>query len=208
MGLDAFVLKAIAEELGHALKGGVIDKVHQPNRSTLTFELRTPAAREDKMGLPRVGNHYQLLLSADSQQARAHLSDVKIENPSAPPPFCMLLRKHLVGCKLMGVSLRGLERALHFQLQKRDPVGRVVKYLLVAEVMGRHSNIVLVEGRTGLIINTLKPAPATKRVTRPLQRDFPYEPPPPQGRQDPLAIQEKEFLTLAKSHPPGRRSGS
>ncbi len=201
--MDAFVLKAIAGELGRALKGGVIDKVHQPNRSTITLELRAPSAKEDKMGLPRVGNHYQLLLSADSQQARAHLSDVKIENPPAPPPFCMLLKKHLVGCKLMGVSLRGLERALHFQLQKRDPVGRIVKYLLVAEVMGRHSNIILIEGKTGLIINTLKPAPATKQIKRPLLRDLPYEPPPPQGRQDPLAIQEKEFLALANSHPPG-----
>jgi predicted ribosome quality control (RQC) complex YloA/Tae2 family protein len=212
--MDAFVLKAIATELDAFLRGGTVEKVLQPNKAMILLEIKAPppsarAAGEVFDSLPKGSGKgtFRLLISAESELPRVHLTTSEFVNPKSPPSFCMLLRKHLTGARIVHVTLRGIERIVNLTLEKRDPVGRIQRYTFVCEIMGRHSNLFLVDTRTGIMLDALKAVPPGKSAPRPIQRNAPYVPPPAQEKQDPLAIKEKDFLALAKGAQEIRRVG-
>ena len=133
MALDAAALALCAKELSAALADARIDKIFEPTRDEVVLNLRT---RTDN---PR------LFLSARSGSARACLTKETFENPQTPPSFCMLLRKHFTGGRLLEVRTLPDERILFFDFQCTNEMGDIVVNTMAAELMGRYSNLVLVQ---------------------------------------------------------------
>ena len=136
MALDAICLHAVAEELRGRILGLRIDKVQQPARDQVIFLLR--------------GN-LRLLVNAGANNPRIQLTDQLRDNPAEPPMFCMLLRKHLVGARIAALTQPGLERLLELELDVTDDFGQPGKRTLVLEAMGRHSNLILLDGERRVI---------------------------------------------------------
>ena len=143
MPLDAIYLSALTAELREKLEGGRIDKVQQPERDMLLISLRS------------AGENLRLLMSAGTGRARVHLTEHSFENPAEPPMFCMLLRKHLLGARIVSVYQPEYERMLVLELEGRDEMGFPSSKKLVAELIGRSSNIILVGG-DGRIIDCMR----------------------------------------------------
>lgn len=143
MPLDAVLLSAVTRELEDKLAGGRIDKVQMPERDALLLSVR--------------GQHenLRLLISANVGSARIHLTRASFENPAEPPMFCMLMRKHLTGARIVSVTQPEGERMAVLELDTRDELGVEMKKKLVAELMGRSANIILV-GPDGNIIDCVR----------------------------------------------------
>ena len=143
MPLDAIYLSALTAELKDKLVGGRIDKVQQPERDMLLLSLRAK------------GENLRLLLAAGTGNARVHLTESSFENPAEPPMFCMLLRKHLVGAHISAVYQPDYERLLIIELEGRDEMGFASQKKLVAEMIGRSANVILVDGE-GRIVDCMR----------------------------------------------------
>ena len=143
MPLDAIYLSALTAELKEKLEGGRIDKVQQPERDMLLLSLRAK------------GENLRLLLAAGTGNARVHLTESSFENPAEPPMFCMLLRKHLVGAHITAVYQPDYERLLIVELEGHDEMGFACQKKLVAEMIGRSANIILVDGE-GRIVDCMR----------------------------------------------------
>ena len=142
MAFDGIVIHAVALELNELLTGGKIDKIHQPERDTVTVSVRT-----------REGAH-RLLLCANPSCARVHLMESAMENPMQPPMFCMLMRKHLVGGKITKIEQDGFERIIKVHIESYDEMGFLSEKTLICEIMGKYSNIILVN-KDGKIIDSV-----------------------------------------------------
>ncbi len=188
MPVDAFAVTALAAELSAALEGSRIDKVQMPSR----FEIHLSGR-----GLRGA---YRLLLSAHPQHARAHLTQGTFENPASPPMFCMLLRKHLTGGRFIGLRQPYLERVLHFRWNTADEMGSITEKTLVIEMIGRHSNIILVDAE-GRIIDCLRRVDPEMSPERPVLPGLFYRDPPAQEKTDPLSISEPDFFALWERKP-------
>ena len=143
MPLDAVALQGLTRELKNCAEGARIDRVQQPEKDMLLLALYT-----------REGNK-KLLISASSAGARAHFTQQSFENPSEPPMFCMLMRKHLVGARIAAIEQPEMERMLLFHLSTRDELGDESEKTLAVEMIGRSANIILV-GSDGRIIDCLR----------------------------------------------------
>ena len=142
MALDAATLALTAAELKTTLADAKIAKLFEPTRDELVIALRTRTET------------YSLLLSARSGSARVCLTEESFENPETPPSFCMLMRKHLTGGRLLDVRMEPGDRIVYFEFQCTNEMGDLVRNILCAELMGRYSNLVLVQN--GKIIDALK----------------------------------------------------
>ena len=143
MPLDAIYLSALTAELKEKLEGGRIDKVQEPERDMLLLSLRAK------------GENLRLLLAAGTGNARVHLTESSFENPAEPPMFCMLLRKHLVGARITAVCQPDYERLLMIELECHDEMGFACQKKLVAEMIGRSANVILVDGE-GRIVDCMR----------------------------------------------------
>ena len=143
MPLDAIYLSALTAELKEKLEGGRIDKVQQPERDMLLLSLRSK------------GENLRLLLAAGTGNARVHLTESSFENPAEPPMFCMLLRKHLAGARIASVYQPDYERMLILELEGHDEMGFACQKKLVAEMIGRSANLILVDGE-GRIVDCIR----------------------------------------------------
>ncbi|MGE5592237.1 MAG: NFACT family protein [Betaproteobacteria bacterium] len=178
MTFDGMVMAAVAAELRELTEGARVDSIYQPRKLDVLIVARRP------------GRGVAIIASAEASCARVHVSTAERENPPAPPAFCMLLRKHLIGARITRVAQRGLDRVLE--------IGFVGPYddppkTLIIEIMARHSNIILVDDRSGLVLDSIKhigPAQSRVRTVRPGSR---YAPPPSQEKLDPLRASASEF---------------
>ena len=180
MIFDSLILAAVTDELTRTLAGGKVERVSQP--SPLEIVLTVYAH----------GTKHSLLLSADPQEARVHLTTMRRDNPTQAPAFCMLLRKHLSGAWLESVTQpRGFgERVLHLEFGAHDGV----RYTLIAETMGKHSNIILVNA-AGTIYGAVKYITREVNRVREIRPGLIYAPPPRQrGKRDPLGHFEPSFV--------------
>ena len=134
MPLDAICMTALAQELRSTLLGGKIDKIYQPTRDEVVLHMRTGQ-----------GN-VRLLLSANPQHPRAHITAITRENPDTPPMFCMLLRKSFVGGRLLELRQPSMERLLDFRFETLSELGDRMERRLVLECIGRKSNLVMLDG--------------------------------------------------------------
>ena len=143
MPMDGYTLSFMQRELHEALTGGRVDKVNQPERDALVLSIRSGG-----------GNH-KLLLSANANQARAQLTVQTYENPAEPPMFCMLMRKHLQSARILEVQQIGGDRILMIVFDCMDEMSDHVQKRLYLEIMGRHSNLTLVQ-QDGTIIDAIR----------------------------------------------------
>ena len=163
MPLDAICLRAVLHELRPQLIGARIDKVQQPARDQIVLLLR--------------GN-LRLLLNAGANQPRIQLTNILRDNPAQPPMFCMLLRKHLVGARVLSIEQPDLERMVILTLQCTDEFGEMSQKQLVLECMGRRSNLVLLDAQ-GRIVECLRRVDADLSATRQLLPGLFYHLPTP-----------------------------
>lgn len=175
MPLDALCLSGVVHELQNALSGAKIDKIYQPGRDEVVLALRAPA-----------GN-VKLLLSANPSHPRAHLTQISRENPDKPPMFCMLLRKHLSGARLLELLQPPMERVVDLRLEALDELGDRVERRLVLEAMGRHSNLILLDGE-GRIMDCLRRVDSDMSARRQVLPGLFYRLPPAQEKLDPSSL--------------------
>ena len=142
MAFNAIVLKKITLEL-HNLIGYKIDKVHEPDKNTII------------LGLYGKQKNYNLLTSISSNNYRIHLTNKNIRNPMQAPNFCMLLRKHLIGYKIKNIFSINLERIVFIELQNNENPNKPINKKLIIELMGKHSNIILVN-ENNIIIDCMR----------------------------------------------------
>ena len=183
MALDAATLALCARELKTVLTDSRIDKIFEPTRDEVLLLLRT---RTDT---------FRLLLSARSGSARVCLTGESFENPATPPGFCMLLRKHLAGGRLLDIRMEPGERIVFFEFQCVNEMGDLVKNTLAAELMGRYSNLVLVQD--GRILDALKRVDFEDSAIRQLLPGLPYTMPPRPDRPDFFAVSSAALVALA-----------
>ena len=183
MALDAATLALVTNELNQTLTDAKIAKLFEPTRDELVLTLRTRTET------------YSLLLSARSGSARVCLTRESFENPETPPSFCMLMRKHLTGGRLLGVHMEPGDRIVYFDFLCTNEMGDLVQNTLCAELMGRYSNLVLVQNNK--IIDALKRVDFEDSEIRQLLPGLPYTVPPKPARPDFLAVSAASIVSLA-----------
>ncbi len=183
MALDAALLALAARELKQTLLDAKIDKIFEPTRDEVVITLRT---RTDT---------FKLLLSARSGSARACLTQDTFENPAVPPSFCMLLRKHLTGGRLVDLRVEQGDRLVFFEFQCTNEMGDLVRNILAVELMGRYSNLVLVQD--GRIIDALKRVDFEDSQIRQLLPGLAYTLPQKPNKPDLFAVSSAGLVAAA-----------
>ncbi len=183
MALDAVAIKALVGEL-QCLVGGRIDKMHQPERDEIIVSVRT------------LEKSYKLLLSASSANPRFHLTEYTKKNPKTAPLFCMLLRKHVNSGKIKSIEQIDFERIVRISVDSYDELGDYTTKHIYVEIMGRHSNIILVN-QEGRIIDSIKRIDDTVSSVREILPGGIYELPPLQDKKDLILWDKESPLTLA-----------
>lgn len=182
MSFDGLFTKAMVDELTRTLKGGRINKVHQPYKNEVILTIRAN------------GVNQKLLFSAHPSYARVQLTNEAYENPSEPPMFCMLLRKHIEGYILEDVYQVENDRMIIFEIKGRNEIGDVSYKQLIVEIMGRHSNIVLVDKTRNIILDSVKHVSFAVNSHRAILPGQPYIYPPEQNKQNPFLAVEDDVL--------------
>ena len=175
MPMDGLTIGFAAREIDKALAGGRIDKITQPEKDTVILLVRAGST------------NYRLLLCASPNNARCHFTVQSFPNPLEPPMFCMLLRKQLLGGRVLSVKQIGGDRVVHIDMDVVDELGDHVLRRLILEVMGRHSNLMLVDGE-GRILDAARHVSADMSRVRQVQPGLTYLPPPGQDKLDPAAL--------------------
>ncbi len=188
MALDGAFLRHIKKELEQKLIGARVDKIHQPNREELV------------VGFRGYDTACKVLFSARANSARAHFTNIPLENPKQPPMLCMLLRKKLQGSRLTAIRQPELERLLHFDFDSINELGDHVTLTLTMEIMGRYSNIILT-GPDGKIIDALKRVDAEMSSQRLVLPGLAYRLPPPQDKLCMLTAGTPELQAALKALP-------
>ena len=168
--------------------GTRVDRVFQPNRDELILAFRGFSAA------------YKLLISARANSARVNLTTIPVENPQQPPMLCMLLRKKLQGAKLLEITQPDLERALMLKFDSVNELGDHVELTLAVEIMGRYSNIILVD-ENGKIIDALKRVDAEMSSERLVLPGLLYRLPPPQDKLSMLTCTVEEIIARIDALP-------
>lgn len=190
MPMDAVCLQAVAEELRPRLLGVRIDKVQQPARDQVILLLRG--------GL-------RLLLGAGPASPRLQLTDRLRDNPMEPPMFCMLLRKHLVGGRVTELSQPKLERLVELTVEITDEMGCSAVRRLVLELMGRRSNLILLDGENR-VIDCLHRVDAEMSAKRQVLPGLFYQYPPTDERRRFTEVTEEEFLAKLSAAAPEQQA--
>jgi predicted ribosome quality control (RQC) complex YloA/Tae2 family protein len=185
MPLDAICLTAVKNELAEIITGTRIDKVQQPERDVIILSLRGPGNKT-----------HRLLISAGSGDTRVHLTGHKFDNPQAPPMFCMLLRKHLTGARVINIFQPPAERMLFFELESLSTLGEKVDKRLIVELIGRQPNIILTDS-DGIIIDCLRRIGGEFNEKRPVLPGLRYRSPEPQeGKLSPFDMTGERLCEL------------
>lgn len=170
MAFDGYCARALVTEISKLTTGGKIDKVTQPERDEIVLGIRS------------LGTNYKLLLSANPSRARFHITEVNKENPSQPPNFCMLLRKHILNGKILSVYQPGIERMMIISIENNNELMDTVRRNLIIEAMGKYSNIILTDENMKILdsIKHVDLTTSTKRLVLPALK---YELPPSQDKE-------------------------
>lgn len=181
MPMDGLTLGFAIREVGRCLAGGRIDKITQPEKDAVVL-------------LVRAGNaNHRLLLCASPNNARMHLTTQNFANPLEPPMFCMLLRKQLLGGRILAAKQIGGDRVVHIDVDTVDEMGDHVLRRLVLEIMGRHSNLILMDGE-GRILDAARHVSQDMSRVRQVQPGLPYLPPPAQEKLAPEDVTADALL--------------
>lgn len=182
MAFDGVVTRAVVREL-HKLVGGRISKIHQPHHTDIVMQVRAQ------------GENVRLLLSANPTYPRIHATTEEFTNPLEAPMFCMLLRKHCEGGTIEAIRQVGMERIIHIDVRTRDELGDAVTRRIIMEIMGKHSNIILMEPESGMILDSALHVTLAISQYRQVVPGKSYVSPPSQDKQDPLTVTEQAFTS-------------
>lgn len=193
INLDSLTLKALIGEIGEVLSSGRVQKVQQPSRKELLLNIRAQ------------GKNHKLYISIDPKYP--HLSVItpqgesfrQVEIPQKPPMFCMLLRKHMEGAKIKEIRQPNFERIFEIYFDSYGELGEKVPLVLSIELMGKHSNIILYNYDTNVILGCAHNVSSEKSREREVAGGLPYIYPPKQNKTDLLAISAEEFYSMAKA---------
>src|SRR5690625_4335994 len=187
MPFDGIVTNAVVTELSDSLCGGRINKIYQPNQFELLFVIRHKRT------------NYQLLFSIHPSYARFHLTERTFQNPEEPPMFCMILRKHLANAIVEKIEQHDLERIVSLHFKGFNEIGDPVTSTLYVEIMGRHSNVILVKDN-GTIIDCMKHVPPAQNSFRTLLTGATYKTPPAQETLSLLEASSEAFTSRLEFH--------
>lgn len=192
MALDGITTAAIVSELKPVLIGGRIDKIHQPLSDEIRMTVRGLGSGTKK-----------LILSANSAHPRIHLTESSRENPMTAPLFCMVLRKHISGGKIVDICQPDFERIVILRVESANEMGDITIKNLILEIMGKHSNLILTD-ENGKILDSIKRVTHEKSSVREVLPGKDYVFPPAQGKSNPLLAEADAFFS-ALHQQEGRR---
>ncbi len=184
MSFDGIVTSAVVHELQSSLLGGRIDKIYQQEKDEILVQVYNK------------GINHKLLISASSNNSRVYLTDYSKRNPTTPPVFCMLLRKHLSGGIILNIEQYGMDRLIILDISSIDELGLPSEKRLIVEVMGKHSNIILIEKDNRKILDSIKRVRHDMSRIRQILPGLSYEYPPVQDKKNPLDTNKEEFFNL------------
>lgn len=183
MALDAGMLSFILGEINEQLIGGRVDKVYQPAKDEIVLIIR------------KEGETFRLLINAGSACPRIGITTEKSENPAKAPMFCMLLRKHFQGARLVIAEQQGFDRIARLRFEGTDEMGFACEKCILVEIMGKYANIIITDGEDK-ILSLLRQVDFSQNLSRQLFVGMRYFA-PQQGRINPLEIDRDSFLALA-----------
>lgn len=188
MALDGAFLRVLANELEEAVQNARVEKISQPSKEEIIISLRFK------------GGSKKLLLSANADSPRIHFTDIALENPTSPPMFCMLLRKHLNTGRLVSITQNGMDRVLTLNFEAVNELGDLCTVRLIAEIMGRHSNIIMVN-ESDVVIDSIKRIPNELSSVRMILPGVTYRLPPPQDKLNLVSVGIEEIMArFNKTH--------
>lgn len=176
MTFDGFYTYHMIKELQQVLINGRINKIHHPFSDELVFTIRNNR------------QNYKLLINISSQYARVQLTHMIFTNPETPTNFCMVLRKHLEGAKIINIQQLGLDRVITITLENTNELGDSISYHLSIELMGKHSNVFLIDPQHNIILECIKHIPFYKNTYRTILPNAQYVLPPQQHKKSPLTL--------------------
>ncbi len=185
MALDGAFLRYVVYEMREKLDGMRVEKIFQPNRDEIVVAFRG------------VGGAYKVLMSARANSPRVNITSYPPENPQTPPMLCMLLRKKLTGARLREIKQYGLERVVRFIFDGTDELGDKIELSLIAEIMGKYSNVIFVDGDDN-VIDALKRVDLSMSSQRLVLPGLSYQLPPAQNKLDPLESGAEEIIKRIK----------
>ena len=185
MAFDAFFLSAVMGEIQSQTTDARVDKIHQPSRDTVILQLKCREGRQ------------KLLFALNPTAPRLHLTSANPENPAEPPMFCMLLRKHLLGARLIRMEQIPMERCAMFTFDCIDELGDHVEKTLVAELMGRTCNLYLLSPE-GRIIDCLRRVGLDESAKRAALPGLNYQRPDPILKRNPVGFEKEDYQALLR----------
>ncbi len=185
MSLDGISMHPLAIELDRAITGGRIDKINQPNKQSVILSVRQP------------GKNYLVHISINPQNPAVHIIEKAPDNPPEPPMFCMVLRKHIETARIARVYQHSLDRIIILDMDVLAAGGQIVTKSLVFELMGKYSNIILVQDEN--IIDVLRRVGANSSRIRTVLPGDPYILPPIQNKMDILECSMDDVVASIKS---------
>lgn len=187
MSFDGFFLHHMTEELRRELLGGRIQKINQPFEQELVLQIRSNR------------KSHKLLLSAHSVFGRVQLTETTFENPAVPNTFIMVMRKYLQGAVIEAIQQVDNDRILEISVSNKNEIGDSVAVTLVIEIMGKHSNIILLDKASGKIIEAIKHVGFSQNSYRTILPGSTYIAPPQTGSRNPFTIGDEKLFEILQT---------
>ena len=184
MSFDGFFLHHMTEELRRELLGGRIQKINQPFEQELVLQIRSNR------------QSHKLLLSAHSVFGRVQLTDTTFENLAVPNTFIMVMRKYLQGAVIEAIQQVENDRILEISVSNKNEIGDSVAVTLVIEIMGKHSNIILLDKASGKIIEAIKHVGFSQNSYRTILPGSTYVTPPQTGSLNPFTVGDEKLFEI------------
>ncbi|QTD42377.1 NFACT family protein [Sporosarcina sp. Te-1] len=186
MAFDGLFTAAITSEL-QQIQNGRITKIHQPNVQEIILQVRAN------------NRNHKLLISTHPSYSRIQLTEETLVNPAEPPMFCMVLRKHLEGGTITAIEQAGTDRIINLSIRSKDEIGDEMERILSIEIMGRHSNVLLIDPSRNMIVDSMKHLPPSLNSYRTILPGQPYIPAPPQEKTNPFSLTGTDIDSLLDS---------
>ncbi len=193
MAFDGITINALVNELNEKLCNGRIEKIYQPEKDELYINIRNNKT------------NYTLLLSSNASNPRAYLTKHSKINPKTAPTFCMLLRKNLTRGKISSIKQPSMERIIEIEISSVNELGDPTIKVLIIEIMGRHSNIILINKESKMIIDSIKRVGSNISRYRQVLPGNEYFYPPNQNKYNPLDIDNDKFDLLLNEYSKGKK---
>ncbi len=188
MSFDGIMINAVISELKEEILNGRIDKVYQPEKDDIVLQIRC------------FGNVRRLFLSANPSNPHFNLTEKKYENPLSPPLFCMVLRKHIGGGKITAIHQPEFERKIVFEIESLNEMGDYTINKLILEIMGRHSNLILVNS-SDVILESARHINYEVSSVREILPGKTYADPPAQNKINPLTLTRENLSASVENNP-------